>query len=100
MAWWFAPSPASAIHAGPWMGFAYVSLFSMWIGFFAWYRALALGAVRVSQAAVGATFFEPAVCRAPVGERLDGTTLAFALAVIATVYAGKSMPIHTAGKPA
>lgn len=32
------------------------------------------------------------------GERLDGTTLAFALAVIATVYAGKKMPIHTAGK--
>ena len=27
-------------------------------------------------------------------------TLAFALAVIATVYAGKKMPIHAAGKPA
>jgi drug/metabolite transporter (DMT)-like permease len=33
-----------------WLGFAYVALFSMWLGFFAWYRALALGGtVRISQ---------------------------------------------------
>ena len=32
------------------VGFAYVAVFSMWIGFFAWYRGLALGGtVRVSQ---------------------------------------------------
>jgi drug/metabolite transporter (DMT)-like permease len=71
MAWWFAPSPASAIHASSWMGFAYVSLFSMWIGFFAWYRALALGAVRVSQLQLVQPFLEPAVCRAP-GRRAAG----------------------------
>ena len=28
-----------------------------------------------------------------VGERLDGMTLAFAVAVIATVYVGKKMPV-------
>ena len=100
MAWWFAPSPASAIHAGSWMGFAYVSLFSMWIGFFAWYRALALGAVRVSQLQLVQPFLSLLFAAPLAGERLDGTTLAFALAVIATVYAGKKMPIHTAGKPA
>jgi drug/metabolite transporter (DMT)-like permease len=39
--------PASA---AAWGGFAYVSLFSMWLGFFAWYRGLALGGMlRVSQ---------------------------------------------------
>ena len=100
MAWWFAPSPASAIHASSWMGFAYVSLFSMWIGFFAWYRALALGAVRVSQLQLVQPFLSLLFAVPLAGERLDGTTLAFALAVIATVYAGKKMPIHTAGKPA
>jgi drug/metabolite transporter (DMT)-like permease len=38
--------------AGPsaWLGFAYVSLVSMFLGFFAWYRGLALGGVaRVGQ---------------------------------------------------
>ena len=100
MAWWFAPSAASAIHASSWMGFAYVSLFSMWIGFFAWYRALALGAVRVSQLQLVQPFLSLLFAVPLAGERLDGTTLAFALAVIATVYAGKKMPIHTAGKPA
>ena len=34
----------------PGVGFVYVGVFSMWIGFFAWYRGLALGGtVRVSQ---------------------------------------------------
>jgi hypothetical protein len=33
-----------------WWAFAYVAVFSMWLGFFAWYRGLALGGtVRVSQ---------------------------------------------------
>lgn len=36
--------------AGAWAGFAYVSLFSMFLGFFAWYRGLASGGVaRISQ---------------------------------------------------
>lgn len=97
---WFAPSPASTIHPGSWMGFVYVSLFSMWIGFFAWYRALALGAVRVSQLQLVQPFLSLLFAAPLAGERLDTTTLAFALAVIATVYTGKKMPIHTAGKPA
>jgi drug/metabolite transporter (DMT)-like permease len=40
------------LDAGPtaWLGFAYVSVFSMFLGFFAWYRGLAVGGVaRVSQ---------------------------------------------------
>ena len=42
--------PEHAVRASAWGGFAYVTLFSMWLGFFAWYRGLALGgAVRVSQ---------------------------------------------------
>ena len=42
--------PAQAIKPSAWWGFAYVAVFSMWLGFFAWYRGLALGGtVRVSQ---------------------------------------------------
>jgi drug/metabolite transporter (DMT)-like permease len=36
--------PAHPVTAASWAGFAYVALFSMWLGFFAWYRGLALGA--------------------------------------------------------
>ena len=35
--------PAQPASAAAWAGFAYVTLFSMWLGFFAWYRGLALG---------------------------------------------------------
>lgn len=94
MAWLFAPADASAIAAISWWGFVYVALFSMWIGFFAWYRALALGAVRVSQIQLVQPFLSLLFAVPLVGERLDGMTLAFALAVIATVYAGKKMPVH------
>ncbi|MBL8333187.1 MAG: DMT family transporter, partial [Rubrivivax sp.] len=46
--WWWQPQAPATWAA--WGGFAYVSLFSMWLGFFAWYRGLALGGVmRVSQ---------------------------------------------------
>lgn len=90
----FAPAEPAAIGAASWMGFAYVALFSMWIGFFAWYRALALGAVRVSQIQLIQPFLSLLFAVPLAGERLDGVTLAFALAVIATVYMGKKMPVH------
>lgn len=100
VAWWFAPAAPAAVSAMAWTGFAYVALFSMWIGFFAWYRALALGAVRVSQIQLVQPFLSLLFAVPLVGERLDATTLVFALAVIATVYWGKKMPIQPAGNPA
>jgi drug/metabolite transporter (DMT)-like permease len=93
MAWVFAPAQPSAIAAMSWVGFVYVALFSMWIGFFAWYRALALGAVRVSQVQLIQPFLSLLFAVPLVGERLDMLTLAFAIAVIATVYVGKKMPV-------
>ncbi|MBC7682429.1 MAG: DMT family transporter, partial [Ferruginibacter sp.] len=42
--------PAHAVALSAWGGFAYLAVFSQWLGFFAWYRGLALGGtVRVSQ---------------------------------------------------
>jgi drug/metabolite transporter (DMT)-like permease len=35
--------PAAPLKATAWWGFAYLAVFSMWLGFFAWYRGLALG---------------------------------------------------------
>lgn len=99
VAWWLAPADATTITATSWMGFAYVSLFSMWIGFFAWYRALALGAVRVSQIQLMQPFLSLLFAVPLVGERLDLTTALFALAVMTTVYAGKKMPVGLAKRP-
>jgi drug/metabolite transporter (DMT)-like permease len=89
----FAPAQPAAIAAMSWVGFGYVALFSMWIGFFAWYRALALGAVRVSQIQLIQPFLSLLFAVPLAGERLDMMTLFFAIAVIATVYAGKKMPV-------
>jgi drug/metabolite transporter (DMT)-like permease len=87
--------PQQPVAVAAWGGFAYVSLFSMWIGFFAWYRALALGGtVRVSQVQVLQPFLSMLLAVPLLGERLDPTTFAFALAVIAVVWIGKKMPVE------
>jgi drug/metabolite transporter (DMT)-like permease len=93
-----APSlnQALEIRASSWGAFLYVALFSMWIGFFAWYRGLALGgAVRVSQVQLVQPFLSLLFAVPLLGERLDALTVGFGLAVIATVFAGKKMPAST-----
>jgi len=87
--------PTQAVSASAWLGFAYVTLFSMWIGFFAWYRGLALGGtMRVSQVQLVQPFLTLLFAVPVLGERLDAVTLLFSLAVIATVFAGKKMPTN------
>jgi drug/metabolite transporter (DMT)-like permease len=85
-----------AIRAPSWWAFAYVAVFSMWLGFFAWYRGLNQGgAVRVSQVQLVQPFLS-LLCAVPLlGESIDTLTVGFALAVIATVFLGKKMPVHT-----
>ena len=100
VALWFAPRAPASVHPMSWVGFGYVALFSMWIGFFAWYRALAMGAVRVSQIQLLQPFLSLLFAVPLVGERLDMATLVFAVAVMATVYLGKRMPVHAAGQAA
>lgn len=93
-------APSLPVLTSAWMGFAYVSLISMWIGFFAWYRGLALGGtVRVSQVQLVQPFFSMVFSVPLLGESLDAMTVGFALAVIATVFIGKKMPVRAAGKP-
>ena len=92
--------PQQPVPAGAWAGFAYVALVSMWIGFFAWYRGLALGGtVRVSQVQLVQPFLSMVFSVPLLGESLDLTTVGFALAVIATVFIGKRMPVATAASP-
>src|SRR5207247_8806395 len=85
--------PAQPVRPSAWGGFAYVTLFSMWLGFFAWYRGLALGGtVRVSQVQLVQPFLAVLFAVPILGERLELSTVAFSLAVIATVVVGKRMP--------
>ena len=94
MTWLNLPPNLSAIHPSSWWAFAYVAVFSMWLGFFAWYRGLALGgAVRVSQVQLVQPFLSLLFAIPLLGEKIDAMTLGFGLAVIATVFVGKKMPV-------
>ena len=89
---WFWP--AAPARAASWLGFVYVSVFSMWLGFFAWYRGLALGGlVRVSQVQLIQPFLALLFAVPVLGETLDTLTVVFALAVIGVVFLGKRMPV-------
>ncbi len=89
--------PQEALNGAAWWGFAYVTVFSMWLGFFAWYRGLALGGtVRISQVQLVQPFLSMLFAVPLLGESLDALTLGFAVAVIAVVFAGKKMPVRAA----
>jgi drug/metabolite transporter (DMT)-like permease len=89
--------PGEAVPASAWAGFAYVALFSMWMGFFAWYRGLAWGGtLRVSQVQLLQPFISILLAVPLLGERLRPATLGFSVAVMACVYLGRRMP---AGAP-
>ena len=93
LALWSLPSSAFSLPA--WLGFAYVAVLSQWLGFFPWYKGLALGgAVRVSQVQLVQPFLSMLFAVPLLGEKIDGLTIGFCVAVIATVFIGKKMPVH------
>lgn len=93
-AWWLWPAQADAVRASAWLGFGYVTVFSMWLGFFAWYRGLALGGVmRVSQVQLLQPFLALLFAVPVLGEPLAAGTLGFALAVLGVVILGRRMPV-------
>lgn len=92
--------PAAAVQPSAWLGFSYVSVFSMWLGFFAWYRGLALGGVvRVSQVQLVQPFLSLLFAVPVLGEKLDALTVAFSLAVIAVVFLGRRMAVGVPAPP-
>jgi drug/metabolite transporter (DMT)-like permease len=84
--------PQQPVAGSAWVGFVYVGVFSMWMGFFAWYRGLALGgALRVSQTQLLQPFLTILAAVPLLGEPLDIVTLGFAAAVVVTVVLGKKL---------
>ncbi len=91
----YTAQPMQAVSAQAWGGFAYLAVFSQWLGFFAWYRGLALGGtVRVSQVQLVQPFLSMLLAVPLLGERLDAVTVGFGMAVIAVVFIGKRMPVR------
>ena len=89
--------PSEAVRPAAWAGFAYVALFSMWMGFFAWYRGLAWGGtLRVSQVQLLQPFVSILLAVPLLGEQLRPATLGFSVAVMACVTLGRRM---SAGAP-
>ena len=84
--------PQHPIALPSWLGLLYVGVFSMWAGFFAWFRGLALGgALRVSQTQLLQPFLSILAAVPLLGEPLELVTLGFALAVVASVFIGKRL---------
>jgi drug/metabolite transporter (DMT)-like permease len=83
-----------AAGAHTWLAFGYVTVFSMFIGFFFWYRGLALGGVaRVGQVQLVQPFLSLAGSALLLGERFTVSNLGFALAVAAVLFAGRRMQV-------
>lgn len=86
LAWQLDGMPSSAALGA----FAYLALFSMFLGFFAWYRGLAAGGIaRVGQVQLLQPFMTVAAAALLFGETVPPSTFAFAAAVIAVIAAGR-----------
>ena len=84
--------PEHAIAPSAWLALVYVGVFSMWAGFFAWFRGLSLGGpLRVSQLQLLQPFITILAAVPLLGESLDAMTLGFALLVVTTVFMGRRM---------
>jgi len=98
LAWLPSTHQAEALaHASSraWMGLAYVSAFSMFIGFLFWYSGLAAGGVaRVGQIQLLQPFMTLIGGWLLLGESLDAPTVLFALAVIAVVGIGRRTSVR------
>jgi drug/metabolite transporter (DMT)-like permease len=80
-----------------WAGFLYLALVSQLGAFLLWYRGMAIGGIaRVSQAQLLQPFFTIGASAVLLNERIQLTTIAFAVVVVITVAVGRRMPVRRA----
>jgi drug/metabolite transporter (DMT)-like permease len=92
--WQHLPANFDAIAPNALWGFLYVSVFSMFLGFFAWYRGLAIGGIaRIGQLQLLQPFLTIFASAILLGEDLSIATIGFAAAVIGCVALGKRTEI-------
>ncbi len=96
LAWWHRPDAWSDVTAGAWTGLAYVSVFSMLVGFVFWYRGLAQGGIAlVGQLQLLQPFMGMALASLLLGETVTLSMVLVALGVVICVAGAK----WTAGPP-
>lgn len=89
-----APDSFSSIPVVGFACFIYLALVSQLLGFFVWYKGLALGGIaRVSQAQLLQPFITLLASALFLGEVISIETMVFVLLVVGTVWLGKRMPI-------
>jgi drug/metabolite transporter (DMT)-like permease len=78
--------PAGHVGTNAWLGFAYVSAFSMFLGFFAWYAGLALGGVaKAGQTQLLQTPLTLVLAALVLGEHVTVLAMVCTLAVLASI---------------
>ena len=93
----YAPdsSAFTLTHLIPWLAFAYLTLFSQLLGFFVWYKGLAMGGTaRVSQVQLLQPFVTLIGAAWLLHEAIDQRSITFAIAVSLVVWAGRNSQIH------
>ena len=89
------PDDARAVPQSAWLGFAYVALVSQYLGFFAWYRGLAIGGIaRVGQLQLLQPFMTILASAILLGEAVSLAMMAFAVVVVVIVAIGRAMPVE------
>ena len=84
------PRSLAGVGSGAWIGLAYVSLFSMLIGFIFWYRGLAQGGIAaVGQLQLLQPFFGLALAATLLGEQVSPLMIVVTLGVVACVFGAK-----------
>ena len=90
LSWWTRPATFEGVGYAPLWGLAYVSLFSMLIGFVFWYRGLALGGIAgVGQLQLLQPFFGLILAAALLHEQVPPAMIAVAVAVVLCVAGAK-----------
>jgi drug/metabolite transporter (DMT)-like permease len=90
LAWYIAPPSFSGITPFAWVSLAYVSIFSMLIGFVFWYRGLAQGGIAaVGQLQLLQPFFGLALAATLLHEQVSIAMLGVTIAVILCVVGAK-----------
>jgi drug/metabolite transporter (DMT)-like permease len=89
------------LSSATWLGFAYITLMSQFVGFFAWYAGLARGGIaRVGQVQLLQIFFTIALSALLFGEHVAPVTWLFGTAVVATVALSRRTAVRHVPMPA
>jgi drug/metabolite transporter (DMT)-like permease len=91
--WW--PDDISSLQPQTWAAFAYVTVMSQYVGFFAWNAGLAIGGVaRVSQVQLLQSFFTLGIAAILNSERVGLETWATAITVVLIVLVSRRLKVR------